>query len=186
MNIKEIEARCKVPRSDADLTIMATCDVPDLIARIKELEEQELGGVEATLSQFISPEDQIKYGLDEHGHTRNVQHIFMRLCVAVDDLQSRLKECEEERDGYREALESISSGTEDKRPPYRCAPRDVLKKIASQALNKTPSCEHKLLYKQDDNALFYARCVKCKQDVFIDNKYQEDSYGRKFEKRKDK
>lgn len=39
-----------------------------------------------------------------------------------------------ERDGYRDALETIASGTKDLVPPYRAMPESSLREIARAAL----------------------------------------------------
>jgi len=54
-----------------------------------ELKAQESEGMEATLSQMLSKEQAERWGLDEHGHKRNTQQIFMRACLAIDDLETK-------------------------------------------------------------------------------------------------
>ena len=59
--------------------------------RNKQLEEQELGGIETTLDMLIDKDDQEKWGLEQLEHPRNVQHIFMRLCVAFNEMKKEIK-----------------------------------------------------------------------------------------------
>ena len=54
----------------------------------------------------------------------------------IKDMQESIDSLTAEAERLRAALEKIADGTEDEKPPYRCAPRDVLQKIAAQALKE--------------------------------------------------
>jgi len=60
-------------------------------AENKRLREQELCGIETTLDMLIDKADQEKWGLEQLEHPRNVQHIFMRLCTAFNELNESQK-----------------------------------------------------------------------------------------------
>ena len=61
-----------------------------LQSQLTALEKQESDGMDCTIDQMLPKDIAIKWGLDEHGHKRNTQHIFMRCCQAISDLESQL------------------------------------------------------------------------------------------------
>ena len=60
--------------------------------RNDELEAQESAGVEVTIDMQLGEELAAKWGLDDKGdHRRNVQHVFMRACRAINELEAENK-----------------------------------------------------------------------------------------------
>jgi hypothetical protein len=93
MVFSAIKAACKLyDELQEKVDRLTSRGIEDMQFRIKELEEQESSGMEATISQMLSEEQAKKWGLDEHGHRRNVQHIFMRACLAITCLEEALGE----------------------------------------------------------------------------------------------
>jgi hypothetical protein len=62
-----------------------------LHARIAELEKQEMHGMDCTLDQMLSIEQQKRWGLDKQEHGRNIQLMFCRALDAIDAMESQLK-----------------------------------------------------------------------------------------------
>jgi hypothetical protein len=79
-----------------------------LVQRVQELEKQESKGMECTLGQMLSKEQQERYGLDEHEHRRNVQHIWMRACDAISELEQDLTASRQSEARLRAGLEKIN------------------------------------------------------------------------------
>lgn len=63
----------------------------DLQDQLTKSENQESTGMDCTIDQMLSKDVAVKWGLDEHGHKRNVQHIFMRCCQAISDLEDEAR-----------------------------------------------------------------------------------------------
>jgi hypothetical protein len=78
-------------------------DKVELLARVHDLEAQACSDMECTIGQMMSPELAEKHGLDDVGHRRNIQHIFMRCCLAIDELEkenfSLAAQCCHHKDG---------------------------------------------------------------------------------------
>lgn len=89
------KVRCEICKNIYDMRgacergVCPAC-VTTLITDNKALRAQESTGMEATLSQMLSKEQQEKWGLGEHGHKRNVQHIWCRACQAISDLEEQV------------------------------------------------------------------------------------------------
>ena len=84
-----------------------------LQAELDEVQKQESNGMGCTIDQMLSKEVAVKWGLDEHGHKRNVQHIFMRCCQSISDLEAELDTAKEENKRLRKSLDIITQDNKD-------------------------------------------------------------------------
>ena len=103
-------------------------EITKLKAENKRLEEQELGGIECTLDMLIDKDDQEKWGLEKLEHTRNIQHIFSRLCHAFNETKAENKR-------LRDLFQEISD-CEDARKKCGIGYHGYVDKIAKQALKR--------------------------------------------------
>lgn len=69
-------------------------EITTIKSQLTEANAQESKGMDTTIDQMLSKDIAVKWGLDEHGHKRNVQHIFMRCCQAINDLETENRQIE--------------------------------------------------------------------------------------------